>query len=143
MVTRTDCPCGKTDLSSAQMTMHNRSQAHQEWEAALSDAGIAVEAVAVVVNEAVDEDRELEGILTAARNGGDIQHIAKMARSTFAARDWPNEEHPGSIQEWLESHNIPIINVPSHSDPDEQRKYISQETERFRQAGWGKGWTIT
>ena len=138
MVTRTDCPCGKTDLSSAQMTMHNRSKAHQEWEA--SHGG---EAVAVVVNEAVDEDRELEGILTAARNGGDIQHIAKMARSTFAARDWPNEEHPGSIQEWLESHNIPIINVPSHSDPDEQRKYISQETERFRQAGWGKGWTIT
>ena len=130
MVTRTDCPCGKINLSSAQMTMHNRSKAHKEW------------ANGEVV-EAVSEDRELEGILTAARNGGDIRHIAKMARSTFAARDWPNEDHPGSIQEWLESHNIPIINVPPHSDPDEQRKYISQETERFRQAGWGKGWTIT
>ena len=139
MVIRTDCPCGKTDLSSAQMTMHNRSKAHQEWEGALSDAGIVVEAVAVVV----DEDRELEGILTAARNGGDIRHIAKMARSTFAARDWPNEDHPGSIQEWLESHNIPTINVPPHSDPDEQRKYLSEETERLRQAGWGKDWTIT
>jgi len=130
VVTRTDCPCGKINLSSAQMTMHNRSKAHKEW------------ANGEVV-EAVSEDRELEGILTAARNGGDIRHIAKMARSTFAARDWPNEDHPGSIQEWLESHNIPIINVPPHSDPDEQRKYISQETERFRQAGWGKGWTIT
>ena len=130
MVTRTDCPCGKTDLSSAQMTMHNRSKAHKEW------------ANGEVV-EAVSEDRELEGILTAARNGGDIRHIAKMARSTFAARDWPNEDHPGSIQDWLESHNIPIINVPPHSDPDEQRKYLSEETERFRQAGWGKDWTIT
>ena len=110
MVTRTDCPCGKTDLSAAQMTMHRRSKAHQEWEAALSDAGIAVEAVAV------DEDHEL---------------------------DWPNEDHPGSIQDWLESHNIPIINVPPHSDPDEQRKYLSEETERFRQAGWGKDWAIT
>ena len=139
MVIRTDCPCGKTDLSSAQMTMHNRSKAHQEWEGALSDAGIVVEAVAVVV----DEDRELEGILTAARNGGDIRHIAKMARSTFAARDWPNEDHPGSIHDWLESHNIPTINVPPHSDPDEQRKYLSEETERLRQAGWGKDWTIT
>ena len=130
MVTRTDCPCGKTNLSSAQMTMHNRSKAHKEW------------ANGEVV-EAVSEDHELEGILAAARKGGDIRHIAKMARSIFAARGWPNEDHPGSIQEWLESHNIPTINVPSHSDPDEQRKYISEETERFRQAGWGKGWTIT
>ena len=137
MVTRTDCPCGKTDLSAAQMTMHRRSKAHQEWEAALSDADIAVEAVAV------DEDHELEGILAAARRGEDIRHIAKMARSIFAARGWPNEDHPGSIQDWLESHNIPTINVPPPSDPDEQRKYISEETERLRQAGWGKGWTIT
>ena len=137
MVTRTDCPCGKTDLSSAQMTMHKRSKAHQDWEATLSDAGITVE----VVSEG--EDRELEGILAAARNGGDVRHIAKMARSIFAARNWPNEDHPGSIQDWLESHNIPTINVPPHSDPDEQRKYISEETERLRQAGWGKGWTIT
>ena len=129
MVTRTDCPCGKTDLSSAQMTMHNRSKAHKEWAEANGE-----------VVEAVSEDRELEGILTAARNGGDVRHIAKMARSIFAARGWPNEDHPGSIQDWLESHNIPTINVPPHSDPDEQRKYISEETERFRQAGWGKGW---
>jgi len=132
VVTRTDCPCGKTDLSSAQMTMHNRSKAHKEWAEANGE-----------VVEAVSEDRELEGILTAARNGGDVRHIAKMARSTFAARGWPNEDHPGSIQDWLESHNIPTINVPPHSDPDEQRKYLSEETERLRQAGWGKDWTIT
>ena len=132
MVTRTDCPCGKTDLSSAQMTMHNRSKAHKEWAEANGE-----------VVDAVSEDNELEGILVAARKGEDIRHLAKMARSIFAARGWPNEDHPGSIQEWLESHNIPIINVPSHSDPDEQRKYISEETERFRQAGWGKSWNIT
>ena len=132
MVTRTDCPCGKTNLSSAQMTMHNRSKSHKEWAEANGE-----------VVEAVVEDHELEGILAAARNGEDIRHLAKMARSIFAARGWPNEDHPGSIQDWLESHNIPIINVPSHSDPDEQRKYISEEIERFRQAGWGKGWTIT
>ena len=137
MVTRTDCPCGKTNLSSAQMTLHTRSKAHQDWEATLSDAGITVEAVTK------SEDHELEGILDAARNGEDIRLLAKMTRSIFAARNWPNEDHPGSIQDWLESHNIPTINVPPHSDPDEQRKYISEETERLRQAGWGKGWTIT
>ncbi len=137
MVTRTDCPCGKTDLSSAQMTMHKRSKAHQEWEALQGGEGVVVEAVAD------DADRELEGILAAARNGGDVRHIAKMARSTFAARDWPNEEHPETVRDWLESHNIPIIDVPNHSDPDEQRKHIAQETERLRLAGWGKDWNIT
>jgi len=132
VVIRTDCPCGKTNLSSAQMTMHNRSKAHTEWAEANGE-----------VVEAVSEDGALEGILAAARAGEDIRHIAKMARSIFAARGWPNEDHPGSIQDWLESHNIPTINVPPHSDPDEQRKYISEETERFRQAGWGKSWNIT
>ena len=137
MVIRIDCPCGKTDLSSAQMTMHNRSKAHQEWEASQGGEGVVVEAVVA------DEDRDFKGILEAARNGGDVRHVAKMARSTFAARGWPNEEHPETVRDWLESHNIPIIDVPNHSDPDEQRKHIAEETERIRLAGWGKTWNIT
>ena len=130
MVTRTDCPCGKTGLSSAQMTMHNRSKAHKAW--AVSN-GEVVE----------DVDRDFEGILAAARQGEDVRHIAKMARSIFRARGWPNDEHPETVRDWLNLHNIPIIDVPIHSDPDEQRKHISAETERIRLAGWGKGWAIT
>jgi len=130
MVTRTDCPCGKTGLSSAQMTMHNRSKAHKEWA---GDDGEVVE----------DVDRDFEGILAAARQGEDVRHIAKMARSIFRARGWPNDEHPETVRDWLNLHNIPIIDVPIHSDPDEQRKHISAETERIRLAGWGKGWNIT
>ena len=130
MVTRTDCPCGKTGLSSAQMTMHNRSKAHKEWA---RDDGEVVQDVA----------RDFEGILAAARQGEDVRHIAKMARSIFRARGWPNDEHPETVRDWLNLHNIPIIDVPIHSDPDEQRKHISAETERIRLAGWGKGWNIT
>ena len=130
MVTLTDCPCGKTGLSSAQMTMHNRSKAHKEWA---GDNGEVVQ----------DVDRDFEGILAAARQGEDVRHISKMTRSIFRARGWPNEEHPETVRDWLESHNIPIIDVPIHSDPDEQRKHISEETERIRLAGWGKGWNIT
>ena len=130
MVTRTDCPCGKSGLSSAQMTMHNRSKAHKEWA---GDDGEVVE----------DVDRDFEGILAAARQGEDVRHIAKMARSIFRARGWPNDEHPETVRDWLNLHNIPIIDVPIHSDPDEQRKHISAETERIRLAGWGKGWNIT
>ena len=130
MVTHTDCPCGKTGLSSAQMTMHNRSKAHKEWA---GDNGEVVQ----------DVDRDFEGILEAARQGEDVRHISKMTRPIFRARGWPNEEHPETVRDWLESHNIPIIDVPIHSDPDEQRKHISAETERIRLAGWGKGWNIT
>ena len=133
MVTRTDCPCGKNDLSSAQMTMHCRSKAHREWEAAEGGVETLV----------TGEDPGLEGILAAARLGEDPMHLAKMARSLFASKDWPNDEYPLTIKEWLESHNIPIINVPSHSDPDEGRKYIASEMQRLREAGWGKGWSIT
>jgi hypothetical protein len=131
MVTRTDCPCGKADLSSAQMTMHRRSKAHKEW---------AVESDEV---EVATEDYDFQGILKAASKGEDVRHIAKMARSIFRARGWPNEDHSGTVRDWLDSHNIPIIDVPAHSDPDEQRKYIASETERIRLAGWGKGWNIT
>ena len=130
MVTLTDCPCGKTGLSSAQMTMHNRSKAHKEWA---GDNGEVVQ----------DVDRDFEGILAAARQGEDVRHISKMTRSIFRARGWPNEEHPETVRDWLNLHNIPIIDVPIHSDPDEQRKHISEETERIRLAGWGKGWNIT
>ncbi len=130
MVTLTDCPCGKTGLSSAQMTMHNRSKAHKEWA---GDNGEVVQ----------DVDRDFEGILAAARQGGDVRHISKMTRSIFRARGWPNEEHPETVRDWLESHNIPIIDVPIHSDPDEQRKHVAEEMERIRLAGWGKGWNIT
>jgi len=130
VVTLTDCPCGKTGLSSAQMTMHNRSKAHKEWA---GDNGEVVQ----------DVDRDFEGILAAARQGEDVRHIAKMTRSIFRARGWPNEEHPETVRDWLNLHNIPIIDVPIHSDPDEQRKHISEETERIRLAGWGKGWNIT
>ena len=130
MVTLTDCPCGKTGLSSAQMTMHNRSKAHKDWAEA---NGEVVEVV----------DRDFEGILEAARQGESVLHIAKMVRSIFRSRGWPNEEHPETVRDWLESHNIPIIDVPNHSDPDEQRKYIADETERIRLAGWGKTWNIT
>ena len=132
MVTRTDCPCGKTELSSAQMTMHRRSKVHKDW---------AVENGEDV--EEVEVDRDFEGILSAARKGEDVRHIAKMARSIFRVRGGPNEEHPATVRDWLDLHNIPTIDVPTHSDPDEQRKYIAEETERIRLAGWGKSWNIT
>ena len=36
------------------------------------------------------------------------QNRAKIVRAAFGARGWPNEEHPGTVREFLEKHNIPI-----------------------------------
>jgi len=115
------------------MTMHRRSKAHQDWAAENGE----------IEDVASAGDSDFEGILEAARQGEDVRHVAKMARSIFRARGWPNEEHPETVRDWLESHNIPIIDVPIHSDPDEQRKHVAAEMERIRLAGWGKGWSIT
>lgn len=88
MVTLADCPCGKTGLSSAQMTMHNRSKAHKEWAEA---NGEVVEVV----------DRDFEGILEAARQGEDVRHVAKMVRSIFRARGGPTRNTPKqSVTGW-------------------------------------------
>ena len=34
---------------------------------------------------------------------------AKMVRWAFSARDWPNEEHQGTVRDFLVEHEIPII----------------------------------
>ena len=34
---------------------------------------------------------------------------AKLTRTAFAARGWPNERHPGTVRDFLVEHGIPII----------------------------------
>ena len=37
------------------------------------------------------------------------QQRAKMARFAFSYRGWPNEEHPGTVRDFLVEHGVPII----------------------------------
>lgn len=36
------------------------------------------------------------------------QERAKMVRQAFGSRGWPNEEHRGTVRDFLVEHNIPI-----------------------------------
>ncbi len=36
------------------------------------------------------------------------QDRAKIVRRGFTARGWPNEEHPGSVRDFLETYGVPI-----------------------------------
>lgn len=37
------------------------------------------------------------------------QMRAKMTRTAFSARGWPNDEHPGTVKDFLIQFNIPAI----------------------------------
>lgn len=34
---------------------------------------------------------------------------ARWVRRAFAARGWPNQEHPGTVRDFLEKHSIPCL----------------------------------
>ena len=129
-----DCGCGRTGLNASQMVMHNRSKQHQAWET-VPVAGPVAGPVAVL-------DPQYKEILDIASKGESPFHIAKLVRGLFKARSWPNDEHPGTVRDWLTEHNIPIIDVPRHQDADEQRKYVASELDRINKEGWGRTWEV-
>lgn len=50
---------------------------------------------------------DLQAIIDAI--GFTPQDRAKMARHAFGSRGWPNEEHPGTVRDFLIENNIQII----------------------------------
>ena len=130
-----DCGCGRTGLNESQMTMHNRSKQHQAWTEGTPMESLAAPAVAVL-------DPKYKEILDIASTGESPFHIAKLVRGLFKARGWPNDEHPGTVRDWLTEHNIPIIDVPRHKDSDEQRQFIASELDRIQKEGWGRTWEV-
>ena len=130
-----DCECGRKGLNASQMVMHNRSKQHQAWTEGTPIESLAAPAVAVL-------DPKYKEILDIASTGESPFHIAKLVRGLFKARGWPNDEHPGTVRDWLTEHNIPIIDVPRHKDADEQRQFVASELDRIHKEGWGRTWEV-
>ena len=130
-----DCECGRKGLNASQMVMHNRSKQHQAWTEGTPIESLAAPAVAVL-------DPKYKEILDIASTGESPFHIAKLVRGLFKARGWPNDEHPGTVRDWLTEHNIPIIDVPRHQDADEQRQFVASELDRIHKEGWGRTWEV-
>lgn len=51
-------------------------------------------------------DADLQAIVDDKRSTPQV--LAKMTRFAFAARGWPNVEHPGTVRDFLVEHNKPI-----------------------------------
>jgi hypothetical protein len=130
-----DCECGRKGLNASQMVMHNRSKQHRAWAEGTPIESLAVLAVAML-------DPKYKEILDIASTGESPFHIAKLVRGLFKARGWPNDEHPGTVRDWLTEHNIPIIDVPRHQDADEQRQFVASELDRIQKEGWGRTWEV-
>ena len=57
---------------------------------------------------------------------------AKMVRAAFAARNWPNQEHPGTVRDFLEEHSIPIIDVPRGLSGSDSTVYTNRAISELR-----------
>lgn len=40
------------------------------------------------------------------------QMRAKIVRAFYAAQDWPDENHPGTVRDFLMEYEIPVIDTP-------------------------------
>jgi len=96
----------------------------------------------VTKDKKTDEKEELEGNPTEEENpevppvllDRDLQTIidckespamkAKMVRAAFAARDWPNPEHPGTPRDFMDEHSIPYYSFPKGDNLAERRQRV-------------------
>jgi len=130
------CGCGREVSTSRALAMHQTSKAHRDWENGTTGSDDA-EATAPSMDET------LVASLAEARAGADPRNVAKMVRSVFNRMDWPNSDHQGTVVDWLREHNIPILDIPPHLDPDEHRQHTARQFQEWKSEGYGTGrWDI-
>ena len=57
----------------------------------------------------IELDPDLQAIVDAV--GSTPQVRGRMTRVAFSTRGWPNDEHPETVRDFMEAHNIPCIYV--------------------------------
>jgi hypothetical protein len=138
-IPRQQCDCGAMIAQSGRI-MHERSKAHQTW---------AAERVVSPVPDSPTEadtgtaalDSRLASLLEAATRGEDPRWIAKQVRVVFAENDWPDSDHLEDVGTFLRQHDIPVLNLPRHVDPDRANRYVAGWQAVLKSSGWGKpGW---
>ena len=138
------CRCGETHPLIMQLRQRIEDMEHQEFPSIVIDDGYRINeeekaeelsrwpsSTAVVhkfkfggdhTGESVSNshllDSDLQAIVDEKRQSPQVR--AKMARYAFGARGWPNEEHPGTVRDFLEEHGVPIIAENSISTRQEK-----------------------
>ena len=121
-VTKVTCECG-AEIAKGALVMHQTGKVHAAAMAALepkTDTPAPIDTVGQVVVAGLTADGTsddvpelhptLVNILTwPRRDSSDLKNIAKTARHLFAAQGWPNQEHPGTVRDFLVENEVPII----------------------------------
>ena len=101
------CECGAS-VKNPSNVMHLNGRQHQVW---LGEAnGPLPNNTPKVFDPAAQNglDPALQGVVDAVHQTP--QERAKTTRQIFGSKNWPNEEHAGTVRDFLQEHNIPIIN---------------------------------
>ena len=112
------CRCGETHPLI--MELRQRIEELEQWPS--KDVSTNPSVFRVEFGEATNGhhalDADLQAIVDATRQSPQVR--AKMARYAFSARGWPNEEHPGTVRDFLAEHGVPIIAENSISTRQEK-----------------------
>jgi hypothetical protein len=139
-IVRNECGCGAM-ISVTGQKMHEISKVHRTWAetvVAVMEDGLVSFDNLEPETAPVNLDPEVGRILEAKTNGADPRRIARLTRELFADRDWPDEDHPGNVSDFLREHGIPILNMPRHVDPSGANTYSTNWMAVLKASGWGK-----
>ncbi len=103
------CECG-VEVKNTKHPGHIKGEKHQAY---LNGNG---------ANPEVALDADLQAIADAVHSTP--QERGKLTRRAFKKRGWPNDEHPGTVRDFMEAHDIPCIYLPSQAPytPPEDKK---------------------
>ena len=87
------------------MPGHVRGKAHKRALAKVMKAGQETPNTPPAAPSLLDPD--LQSIID--RTNESPQQRARATRVSFGVRGWPNAEHPGTVRDFLEEHDIPCL----------------------------------
>ncbi len=114
--------CELTGLNTATLAIHIESEGHTDL-LAMSPEDVENRVYPADLQEAIDG------------YSMDPRDRAKMVRRSFAARDWPNEAHPGSVRDFLIENNIPFFYLPSHVTWADGKNYSNAAAREIMRTG--------
>ncbi len=125
------CECGREGLNNGTLKMHQKGKKCQEARGlspltATPEVSIEMKDLDVKTNPDMDLQSILDDI------DGDPRLRAKATRFAFSARNWPNNQHPGTVRDFLKENKIPIIDTPRHTAAFEVSQYMQKRVEEIR-----------
>ena len=113
--------CDLSGLTANTLVIHEATERHAE---------------SLLINVPVDE-RVYPEDLQAAIDGYELdpRDRAKMIRGAFAARDWPDDSHPGSVKDFMVENHIPFFYLPPHVTWADGKNYSNAAAKQIMKTG--------